>query len=545
METEPSEEYAQDRKKDDSNGIAAKEGTGSCKEHVPHGAAPAKQEYVSPPKAAQSSKYVPRPPPGLQAPAQHVGTGTPEKDPININNIPSRPPPGLASPPPGMGSLPPQHQPTNPVQQLIKPGPPPGMPPPFRTPTVTKGTAPSNLQKTPISSILPARPDSAENDPTARATTPSKPVKVRRTQTRCEQQPGRLFANDVPAPLFNSSPKKSLISRPRSELTARWALPLPYLRNRALRRFEEQRKSLNGGPLPPENLTIRDALKYLAVGLFRRGAMDSGSQSSIVSKEILASSDSTGKQASGRPSNDYFFNVDQRNDSVYGNVPFYAPRTPGNVVFRLYFEDEPHVTLATGPCIHVVPADGDIDSVLRFILSNFKSKKTNGFSSMNSLASVLELFAPRQNNNNERFFDGAGRFAWGCICESRKVVEQAALTYMKKKTELKEKLEAERIKEQLPDLKSLGIHAGETTEPPSGVKEGADANVNCTHTEEDSEKDKNAATTGDVKAKWSSEEYSNERKWREIQLVYASVLKVRTKRCSRVYSPSKCLLVAI
>lgn len=234
--------------------------------------------------------------------------------------------------------------------------------------------------------------------------------------------------------------------------------------------------------------------------------MDSGSQSSIVSKEILATSfpDSAGKN--GRPAEDYFFNVDQRNDSVFGTVPFYAPRTPGNVVFRLYYEDEPHVTLATGPCIHVIPADGDVDSVLRFILSNFKSKKTNGISSMNSLASVLELFSPHQN---ERFYDGAGRVAWGCICESRKVVEQAGQTYLKKKNELEDRVVAESIKEDLPDLTSLGI---DTT--------------HGTNSEEDDEKkEKEKSAASEAKSKRSLEEFTNERKWRDMQLVYASLLK--------------------
>lgn len=128
---------------------------------------------------------------------------------------------------------------------------------------------------------------------------------------------------------------------------------------------------------------------------------------------------------------------------------------------------------------------------------------------MNSLASVLELFSPRQKN--DRYFDGAGRVAWGCICESRKAVEYAGLTYIKRKRDLEEKLEAEKIAQQildeLPDLNSLGIDA---------EVESSDA-ANGTHNEK--------AKTSDAKAKWSSDEYSNERKWREMQLVYASVLK--------------------
>jgi len=255
--------------------------------------------------------------------------------------------------------------------------------------------------------------------------------------------------------------------------------------------------------------------------------MESGSQSSIVSKEILATSSSNGGsnanggkgggQQGGRPSEDYFFNVDQRTDSVFGTVPFYAPRTPGNVLFRLYFDDEPQVTLATGPCIRVLPTDSDVDSVLRFILSNFKSKKTNGISSMNSLASVLELFAPRQKSYNDRYAD-AGRVAWGCICESRKAVEAAGLTFAKKKQELEEKLEAEKIKEELPDLDSLGIE-----EDKSCLTDG-DANSNGTQQEEE-KNDEKKKMMSDARAKWTSESFSNERRWRETQLIYASILK--------------------
>ncbi|KAL7536174.1 hypothetical protein ACHAXR_006955, partial [Thalassiosira sp. AJA248-18] len=481
------EEEGGDINKNNLNG-GMKEGTSEMTGNH----APSKME--PPQKPAPAATSLPRPPPGLQVPIHHVGNvGT--KD--TSNSIPSRLPPGL--------TMPPQSQATrNP------PGPPPGMPPPMRPPKTEEMASPPPKSNSITSSILPARTPTSTGAPKAAdtapaTTTPAKPVRVRRTQTRCEQQPGRLFANDMPAAAFNSAPAKSnnrgtsLTARPRSELTARWILPLPFLRNRALRRFEEQ-KALNRAP--PENLTIRDALNNLSVGLFRRGAMDSGSQSSIVSKEILASKN---RDQSGRPSEDYFFNVDQRTDSVFGTVPFYAPRTPGNVVFRLYYEDEPHVTLATGPCIHVIPSVGDLDSVLRFILSNFKSKKTNGISSMNSLASVFELFSPRQN---DRYFDGAGRVAWGCICESRKVVDHAGSTYTKKKRELEEKMEAEKIKDELmselPDLDSLGIEA--------------EAKSSAQH---DEEKDK----TSDAKAKWASEEYTNERKWKEIQLIYSSILK--------------------
>jgi len=428
----------------------------------------------------------------------------------NTNALPPGPPPGM---PPGMGQPPPPLQ-NNTVSPVNRP---PGMPPPMRPAPVTTETMPA-LPK-PTSSILPAptttpvlppKESNADPDTTAAVKTPAKPTKQWRTQTRCEEQPGRLFANDMPAAPFNSAAAAqnkptSLVVRTRSELTARWVLPLPYLRNRAIRRFEELKeaveeseqpglaKALDARP-PPQNLTIRDALKTLTVGLFRRGATDNGASSSIVSKEILCADSKDG------PDKDYFFNIDQRTDTVFGTVPFYAPRTPGNVNFRLYYEDEPHVTLACGPCIEVVPSDNDYDSVLRFILSNFKSKKTNGMSSLNALATVFEMFKPQRSNSN---FNDAGRMAWGCVCEARKIVEQAAQKFVNQKEEIEERLEAIKIKDELPDLKSLNVSDED----------------NKTKEDEDEKDDTDAKTEAIMKDK-----FSNERKWREMQHAYSSIL---------------------
>jgi len=431
-------------------------------------------------------------PPGLQAHNQNINSNTvqPCTKPIHVSEgdkVISRAPPGM-----GNSVLPPKL--TSPVSPPISNRPPPGMPPQFRTPP----------------SILPA-PVSAPSTDSKPSTESFKPVKIRRTLTRLEEQPGKLFANEIPAAPSGSTMTEdgkppSLTIRPRSELTARWIIPLSYLRQRAIRKFEEQKVSSQAAP---QNLTIRDALKNLAVGLFRRGAPDNGSQASIVSKDILGPE--SGEPENGRPAKDYPFGIDQRTDSVFGTVPFYAPRTPGNVVFRLYFEDEAHVTLATGPCVSVVPAEGDYDSVLRFILSNFKSKKgTAGISSMHSLASVLELFSPssKVGSHNRNLFDSAGRVAWGCICESRKVVELAASVYVKKKNQFKEQFE---IEESNDKMLKMELSSGEE----GIVDETSDANGD--------ENDKKAPNDG--RSKLAAEERNNERKWKEVQLAYASILK--------------------
>ena len=97
-------------------------------------------------------------------------------------------------------------------------------------------------------------------------------------------------------------------------------------------------------------------------------------------------------------------------------------------------------------------------------------------------------------------------------------MENARVTYMKKKKELDERLEenieAEKIKADLPDLTSLGINDGDISH--------AEAKGIII----DEEREKPASS--EAKSKLLSELHSNERKWREIQVVYASLLKVIT-----------------
>lgn len=251
-------------------------------------------------------------------------------------------------------------------------------------------------------------------------------------------------------------------------------------------------------------MTIRDALQHLTVGLFRYGVADNGAHCSIVSKEILANTTTTtdgGEQGKNcNNDKDYPFDVDQGTDCIFGSVPFYSPRTPGNVVFRLYFEDEAHVTLATGPLVKVTPGD-DYASVLRFILSNFKSKKTNGMSSIHSFGMVCEMFRAGHMGGLEE----AGRAGWGCICETRKLVEGAAVSYIKKKVELeeveKELDEAESVKKDLLEMAADNV----VVKKEDGEKEGV----------------------SEERQKLMGDKFTNERKWKEMQHAYAALLEVR------------------
>jgi len=155
----------------------------------------------------------------------------------------------------------------------------------------------------------------------------------------------------------------------------------------------------------------------------------------------------------------FHFAVDSRTDIVWGEVPFYSPRSPGNIVFRLYFENEPIQTLATGPVVIVDVQEEHLQPTLRFVLSNFKSKLGSGLSSMYSLALMFQNFRPPTPSNGSlrlSVLEGAGRAAWGCICESRKILNTTEDDYQLKKTKL---LETE---EELLHMKNDYLHNLET-----------------------------------------------------------------------------------
>jgi hypothetical protein len=392
------------------------------------------------------------------------------------------------------------------------------LPPGLQQPSALKPSAPGlstspqqnkvgnwhpNAPGTPIATQQPPQPDTPIPAPPEAPSKPTKPVwQPKRIWTRLDQQPGRIFANNGPG----DGPMIQL--RPRQELTAKWVLPLKYLRERM------QEKKRVGA-------TIRDALEELTVGLFRRGCTENGTNASIISKEILAPSTEN--------RNDYPYQIDQRSDCVFGTVPFYAPRTPGHVLFRLYWQDEPLYTLATGPTLFVRVSEEDFESTMRFILSNFKSRKgsATSLSSLNALATVLEQFRPsntgknnnnnRRNNNNNNTgggngWDSAGRAAWGCICESRKVLEVCASEHLKGKEKLR------KLDEEVEELKVL-VEQEEETEDDDELSP-AQAKL----------KEKTHALMGG--------RASNDRKWKDSQVSFANILKVRFVLliCSLSYS---------
>ena len=145
------------------------------------------------------------------------------------------------------------------------------------------------------------------------------------------------------------------------------------------------------------HVTVQDALQNLTVGLFRRGCMDH--TSSIISKPVIP----PGQKG------DYQFQVVQ--NVIWGTVPFYTPRTPGNVVLRLFFDQEEE-TLATSPKITVGVTE---EATLRLLLSHFKSASSGNNNMISTLYSTVLVL--EQSNTP------AGRAGWGCICESTKIYQ--------------------------------------------------------------------------------------------------------------------------
>jgi hypothetical protein len=431
-----------------------------------------------------------------------------------------------------------------PQQQPLQPPREPVMLPPRTTPASTsRDTSPT--PETPTRPSTASSIDRTPNSSTATPQIPPTPATVtkkeyqpKRLWTRFEEQPGRILANNVAA-----SHGTVVDLRPRQELTAKWMLPLSYLRQRSA---EKQNNAS----------TIRDALAHLAVGLFRRGCTENGTLASIVSKEVcLAPPDhGDGGGNGGSRSSDYPFQV-INNETVVGTVPFYSPRTPGHVVFRLYWQDDPLATLATGPTLNVRVTEDDFESSIRFILSNFKAKKVNptSLSSLYSLALVLDQFqlSHLKNNNNNNLssqhqqqltqqlqqrLEGAGRAVWGCICEARKVLDACAAEYSKTTSKL------EKLEEAVDELKAkveeeVGTSVIDTEEELDLMDAPAVVAATGELLQEGQESSLVVLALREKQKALLSGRASCERKWRDSQLAFASILK------AVVTSPSISLLL--
>jgi DNA polymerase sigma len=334
----------------------------------------------------------------------------------------------------------------------------------------TRQAAASNILASPIPTASPVPPSSQQRKP-------SKP-QPSRLWAHFKDQPGRLSVSG----LDGHDPSLVLRFQPRQELIANWSIPLKFL--------QHHRQGKN----------LQEAIKGLAVGLFRRGCADNNTQASIISKFVTERNE---------------YGVDPATQTIRGKLPFFSPRTPGNVVLRLYWDDDPQYTIASGPTLLVQVKEPDFESSVRFILSNFKGKKSNptSLSSLLSLALVLET--PLTVSN-----ESAARAVWGCIQEARKVVEMCNAEYSKTSAKLQELEEAvKELKEQVEEEDGKSHMSSSAAASHDGVE------------------DENAVQLREKTRTLMSGRASNERKWRDSQLAFASILR------ATVTNPSMSMLL--
>jgi len=207
-------------------------------------------------------------------------------------------------------------------------------------------------------------------------------------QTKSEWKPKRITRNQ-PGRLTILG--NSFTFRPRGEMSVRFELNLSYIQERLGNRVQY--------PINSRSTNNRN-LQKLNIGLFRRGV--SSNSNAIISKEVTS------------------YPINFANNCFQGVVPFYAPRSPGTFVFRLFFDDADSIVyqLATSQTMHCVVGVRDLDANLRFILSQFKAKKTS-MAALHQLSDVLVGLVG--SNQHHGASAGAARAAWGCVCEAKKV----------------------------------------------------------------------------------------------------------------------------
>ena len=189
------------------------------------------------------------------------------------------------------------------------------------------------------------------------------------------------------------------------------SLPISYVKQRLGNAFQYPINSRSSN---------NHNLNKLNIGLFRRGV--GSNTNAIITKEVNS------------------YPITFVDNSFRGTIPFYAPRSPGTFVFRLFYDDLDSIVyqLGTSQTMSCVVAGRDLEANLRFILSQFKAKKTS-MAALHQLSDVLAGLRnnnPTNNNNNNnnnsnsnnsynnnQIIDGAGRAAWGCVCEAKKVLD--------------------------------------------------------------------------------------------------------------------------
>ena len=306
--------------------------------------------------------------------------------------------------------------------------------------------------------------------------------------------------------------------RPRQEIEARWSIPLSNIRLLLSDILKKQDNDVVLEIKDNAEANLQDHIRstlQLSIGLFRLGTESnfnshSKQNTSIISKGIES------------------FQI--HDEMVMGKVPFYAPRTPGNVVFRMYMECNPIPTLATSSHICVQLLDPDLDPTLRFVLSGIKSRKGSALGSLYTVASVLSSWVASSSNStnttttNGNYYEAAGRTLWGCICECRKLVETSKEEYFNKIDKLVEKMDA-------LTLEQAAVQEGDKDQDEK--EEAPQLDVTIASVADDHDGDSHEIKSESKQAivkklvSMKKEKAHLEKNWRDLQAAFASIINVR------------------
>jgi DNA polymerase sigma len=150
--------------------------------------------------------------------------------------------------------------------------------------------------------------------------------------------------------------------RPKAPLTVQWELPASAI-------------DFFGG------LPDQDRSQQLMLGLYRRGV--ASNTGSIISKRLLDGGSNPRSSSRG---------------IVHGTMPFFAPKSLGMFVFRIYDENSPSETLAMSPPWGVGAQGRDVELSARFILSQLRaSVASNGKGAVGALGQLA--FALRHTDD--------------------------------------------------------------------------------------------------------------------------------------------------
>lgn len=345
-----------------------------------------------------------------------------------------------------------------------------------------------------------------------------KPATVQHTSSylpkrTMRNQPGTIVIHGA-----TTNRQQQGLVRPRQEIEARWSIPLSNIRlllSDALKKQDTDNvlETKDNAEVKLLQDDIRSTLQ-LSIGLFRLGTESnynshSKQNTSIISKEIES------------------FQI--HDDMVMGKVPFYAPRTPGNVVFRMYMESNPIPTLATSSPICVQLLDPDLDPTLRFVLSGIKSRKGSALGSLYTVASVLSSWVTSSSNStntittNSNYYEAAGRTLWGCICECRKLVEASKEEYFNKIDKLVEKMDA-------LSLEQAAVQEGDKDQDEK--EEAPQLDVTIASGAEDHDGDSHEIKSESKQAilkklvSMKKEKAHLEKNWRDLQAAFASIINI-------------------